>query len=310
MSTHKTSGRWRLGLALAFLATLLWGLLPIALKDVVAAMDAYTITWYRFLVAAGILAAVAVGKGRGGELFRLRGASKLLLILAAVGLTANYVVYLLGLEYLSPSASQVIIQMAPMFLLLGSFLFFKERFRFVQWTGFLLLTAGLVLFFNQRYGAFIEGERDLLLGVLLILAAGVLWAVYALSQKQLLKEFSSSHILFLIYLAGVFVYLPFIRPGDIGKLDTAQVLLLAFCALNTLFAYGSFAEALNHLEASRISVVLSVAPLITIGAMALAAGIFPGRVLPENLNALSLIGAALVVGGSMMGALGKRKKKE
>ena len=49
---HSTSGRWRLGLALALTTAVFWGLLPIALEVALAGMDAWTITWYRFATAA------------------------------------------------------------------------------------------------------------------------------------------------------------------------------------------------------------------------------------------------------------------
>jgi len=52
---HQSSGRWQLGLILSLTTSLLWGMLPIALKGLLQDMDAMTITWYRFLVAAVIM---------------------------------------------------------------------------------------------------------------------------------------------------------------------------------------------------------------------------------------------------------------
>jgi EamA domain-containing membrane protein RarD len=49
---HSTSGRWQLGFVLALTTTVLWGLLPIALKGLLTTMDASTVTWYRFVFAA------------------------------------------------------------------------------------------------------------------------------------------------------------------------------------------------------------------------------------------------------------------
>ena len=49
---HTVSGRWQLGLTLSLTTVFLWGLLPIALKGVLLQMDAVTVTWYRFAVAA------------------------------------------------------------------------------------------------------------------------------------------------------------------------------------------------------------------------------------------------------------------
>ena len=116
---HRTTGRWKLGFLLALCTALLWGMLPIALKLLLGAMDVYSITWYRFLAAALILGAFVVRRvGLPGPR-QLGGAGLWLLLIASLGLTGNYLFYLLGLDYLSPGAAQVVIQLAPMLLLLG-----------------------------------------------------------------------------------------------------------------------------------------------------------------------------------------------
>ena len=42
---HISSGRWVYGLFLALLTALLWGILPIKLKQVLLVMDPVTVTW-------------------------------------------------------------------------------------------------------------------------------------------------------------------------------------------------------------------------------------------------------------------------
>ena len=64
MALHQASGRWRLGLAMALLTALSWATLPVALKITLEQLDPYTLTWFRFLVAA-VAMAVFVG-ARGG----------------------------------------------------------------------------------------------------------------------------------------------------------------------------------------------------------------------------------------------------
>ena len=48
------------------------------------------------------------------------------------------------------------------------------------------------------------------------------------------------------------------------QLSNLQWALLAFCGVNTLIAYGSFAEAMAHIEASKVSAILALTPLITV----------------------------------------------
>jgi drug/metabolite transporter (DMT)-like permease len=305
MSVHETSGRWKLGLGLSLITVLQWGLLPVALKALLPDIDAYTITWYRFMVAAVVLGVSVFHKHKLTHLYRARGSVAWLLLVAAAALCANYIVYLLGLKLISPSATQVVIQLAPMFMLLGGMLFFGERFSLIQWCGFAVLVGGLVLFFNQSLDELFLGLTDLTVGVLLIAAVGALWAVYALAQKQLLHEFPSSVVLVTIYLAGTIVFLPSASPGVVLDLDVIAIVLLAFCAINTLIAYGCFAEALNHLEASRVSVILSLTPLVTVAVVAMIAGPLPRLADPDELNPWAFVGAVLVVAGSMLAALGR-----
>ncbi|HYQ54361.1 MAG TPA: EamA family transporter, partial [Pseudomonas sp.] len=52
---HITSGRWVHGLLLALLTALLWGILPIKLKQVLQVVDPVTVTWYRLLVSGSLL---------------------------------------------------------------------------------------------------------------------------------------------------------------------------------------------------------------------------------------------------------------
>ena len=309
MNIHTTTGRWRLGLGLSLLTAFFWAILPIAVKGVLKDMDVYTITWYRFSVSTVLLAVFTIPRNGLPSINRLRGSALWLAITAIVCLCGNHILYLFGLYYLSPSSITVVIQLAPMFLLMGGLILFKEHFNIFQWGGLTVLVFGMILFFNQRLGELLHSLNDYTIGVLITITSALIWSIYALAQKQLLKEFPSKAILLLIYTGGGLLFLPLARPARIFQLDNIQLLLLAFCAVNTLIAYGSFAEALNHWEASRVSAVLATIPLITIVAMEFISALFPHFINPEQLNAMSIAGAIIVVAGSMLCALSQNRPK-
>lgn len=52
---HISSGRWVYGLCLSLLTALLWGILPIKLKQVLQVMDPVTVTWFRLAVSGALL---------------------------------------------------------------------------------------------------------------------------------------------------------------------------------------------------------------------------------------------------------------
>jgi len=304
---HKTSGRWRYGLALALLTTLMWGLLAIALKLLLEQMDPYSITWYRMLAAAVVLGLFLKMRGNFPDWRKLKDRKWLYMLIAILGLAANFILYLLSLDIITPGVAQVIIQLAPVFLLIGGILMFGESFSRSQFVGLLILMLGMVLFMNQRLESlFVEFDRYAL-GVLLMIISAVVWAIYALMQKKLLQDMRSESILFWVYLGSTLVLMPTATFSSIIPLNTLGWCLLAFCCANSLVAYGAFAEALDHLEASRVSAILALTPLMTLFFVAVFHYFFPEYVDSENLNLLAYLGAILVVIGSGVTALAGKK---
>jgi drug/metabolite transporter (DMT)-like permease len=307
---HQTSGRWKLGLFLAFMAAFMWGLLPIALKGLLSYMDSITITWYRFLIALIVIFPYLKLKNKLPKLQVInRKFVLVLLFVSMVALLGNYVLYMLGLEYSTAEGAQLMIQLAPMLLLLGSLWLFKEDFNRWQVAGLVSFIAGLILFFNHRLNELTTTTSDYGYGIFLVFLAAIIWAFYALAQKQLLKYLSSMQIMIIIFLFCTLVLLPFSVPSLVIELDLLGWLLLLFCGANTIIAYGAFAESLEHWEASRVSAVLAVTPLITLLAVYTTSYYFPHYIQVEALNTLSIIGAILVVVGSACTALVRTKKK-
>ena len=254
----------KLGLVLALITAASWGVLPIALKLTLQGMDPVTITWYRFTAAALVLGAILAVTGRLPTLLSLSRRIWLLLALAITGLTSNYVLYLVALSHTTPSVAQIVIQLAPVFLLLGGLFVFRETFSTRQWAGLALLMLGLVLFFNRRLPELLNLSTDTGLGTALLVLAAIVWAVYGLAQKQLTEHLRPQQILWLVYLGAVLVLFPAASIGKVRDLDALQFWMLGFSCTNTLIAYGAFAEALKHWEVSRIGAVLALAPLFTL----------------------------------------------
>ncbi len=306
---HAVSGRFWLGLSLALVTTFLWGLLPIALKDVLVVMDPYTITFYRFF-SSGVLLLIWLAARKGlPRRKQFIGWTPLVLLASACGLTLNYGGYLTGLDLLEPKAAQILIQLAPFLLLLGGVWFFKESFSWLQGLGSLTLLIGLLLFFNQRFELLSVADGHYTQGLLWVVFAAVTWAVYALLQKLLLKNFTSVQLMMMINLFGGIAFWTLATPSQVTGLTPWQWAMLIFCCLNTVVAYGAFAEALAHWEASKVSAVLAMTPLVTIWVLDFMAWQWPQYYQSEHLNWLALLGAALVILGSAVASLAKRKKK-
>ena len=139
----------------------------------------------------------------------------------------------------------------------------------------------------------------------MLIVAGISWAIYALIQKQLLTKLDSTHIMWVIYGVCGLLFWTMAKPQTLMQLNSIEWIALIFCGLNTVIAYGAFAESLQHWEASRVSAILALAPIFTIGSMSIAAWLAPRLVAPEHITSLGLLGAILVVTGSISISLGK-----
>ena len=222
MTLHRTSGRWRLGLGLTLATALFWATLPIALKIALEILDPITLTWFRFVVAMAFTAAWLGLRGQ------LRGYTTLnrrqwwMLGAAAMLLLGNYVFYLLGVQHTTPANAQLLIQLAPLLMALGGIWVFGEEFRAAQWCGLGLLVAGMLLFFRDQLAA-AQAAPGYLVGSAWVVVGAVVWAAYALLQKQLLVRLGSMQILLLIYVAASIALLPFAHPSALLRLDAAAL---------------------------------------------------------------------------------------
>ena len=305
MELHRTTGNWRLGLGLSLITVVLWGLVPVALANILNKLDPYTINWFRFATSFILLGCYLVKQGNLPKLERLRSVPLYLFAIAILGLTGNYIFFVMGLKATSPSHAEVLIQSAGVFLSLGGLLIFKERYTRYQWMGVGVLIAGFMGFFYEQLKVLATESDRYISGSIMLIVAGISWAIYALIQKQLLTKLDSTHIMWIIYGGCGIFFGAMAKPQTLTQLNSIEWIALIFCGLNTVIAYGAFAESLQHLEASKVSAILALAPIFTIVSMSITAWLAPGLVTPERITSLGLLGAILVVAGSMSISLGK-----
>ena len=145
----------QVGLLLLGMSILILGTLPLILKILVQRLDPITLTWFRFTGSALILAGMS-----GRELLSdlKSNASKRgiwLALTTAAGLTGNYVCFVKGLQYLSPSTTHIVLQIVPFLVLAGRIVIYREPLGLRLVWGVLLLAIGSILFstsVSTRFG--------------------------------------------------------------------------------------------------------------------------------------------------------------
>ncbi len=294
-----------IGFFLALIAAAMWGALPIALQQVLQVMDSQTAVWYRFSVAAfGVFIVLATTKTL-PKLTALHRRYWWLMLLGVVGLSLNFFLYNVALNYIPATTSQVLSPLSSFVMLFTGVLLFKEKIGKHQKIGLIILIIGLILFFNDRFADFLQ-PNTYLKGVVIALSAGVIWVAYGVAQKMLLTKFSSQQVLLMIYIGCTIVFTPFATVSQIIRLDVFQFGSLIFCCVNTLIAYGAYAEALNRWDVSKVSAMMTQIPVFTIIFSELLTRIVPQRFNVEELNPISYIGAVVVVSGALFSAIGHK----
>ncbi|EFM88925.1 putative transport protein [Actinobacillus pleuropneumoniae] len=294
-----------LGFLFSLIAIFMWGMLPLAIKQVLKSLDSQTIVWFRFLVATlGVFAILAFAKKLPNLTAFFRQYHRLWLI-GVIGLSCNFFLFNLALNYIPAATSQILSPLSSFVMIILGVVLFKETIGIHQKIGFVLVIVGLVMFFNNRFADLIA-MNSYAFGVLLGISASLIWIGYSLSQKIMLAHFSSQQILLLIYFGCALVFTPFAHMGELAKLNLTTWGWLGFCGINTVIAYGCYAEALNRWEVSKVSLMMTQIPILTIMLTALSHTIAPDLFEAPDLNGLSYIGAITVVSGAMLSAVGHK----
>ena len=286
------------GLFFCSLCVLFWSTLPIALKLSGGFSDPVTLTWLRFSVAGIVLLIWQGLRGKLQEFTQLNGKQWLTLLAAGTLLIINYSFFAWSLDFLHPGVAQLSFQVAPLFLAVGGMVFFKERIRWQQWACFALLALGMLVFFHPVLSGNLNGDPSMIaLGFLIVQTSACAWCFYALLQKSLFNKLSSTNILLGIYLYALVVMLPFSSPSELLEMDRSQTLVAAFCCVNTLIAYGAFAQAMNYWQTVQVSASIALTPVIAfiVTELCVALGLWQGIIESSHADTLSLFGMALVV---------------
>lgn len=294
-----------IGFLLALIAVTMWGLLPIAIQQLLSAMDSQTIVWFRFISSALALLIILGISGKLPQLNLIKPRLFFLILLGIVGLSANFFLFNLALNYIPPSSSQVLSPLSSFIMLFAGVFVFKERIGIHQKLGLAILLIGLILFFNQRFADFLEMNRYFK-GIGIALCASSFWVGYGIAQKLLLSRFNSQQILVMIYIGCSIIFTPFAHFSQALELNAFQVGCLIFCCLNTVIAYGTYGEALNRWDVSKVSAIMTQIPIFTIIFSNILTSWYPHIFHDADLNLLSYLGAITVVSGAMLSAIGHK----
>lgn len=296
------------GVIYASITALCWGFLAIGLKMADRVVDPLTIVWIRFVFAFVMLAGWQVTVNPSS--FKLMTKPPLLLIIAAIGLSWNYISFMLGVHYTTPSNAQLFIQLGPILLAFAGILFFKEKIRRKQIIGFGISFIGIAFFYGDQLTAFFDNQEKYNLGIIFLITGAVAWAIYAILQKKLVSGYSVDSLNLFLFGLPTILFLPLADPASLLQLHWTWWLLLFFLGANTFVSYTFMAMALKCTEANKVSIILIMNPIITFISMWILTRINVDWVDHERFSLMTVLGASLVISGAILVVKKSRGKNE
>lgn len=295
------------GIVFASIAAFMWAFLAIALKVMVVDIEPSTIVWARFTIAFTILSVFYLLKRPSALKIIARPPLKSVIAGAALGL--NYVAFVYGIKNTTPNIAQILVQTGPLFFTIAGILIFKERFSRTQIIGLGVAVTGFYIFYKYQLDSFNEDHEVFDLGVFSVIFAGLVWSVYASLQKILVRKIDAQELNLIIYGVPMLGFLPLVNWKSFDGLGTGGCILLIYLGLNTLLAYGSISAAIKYLEASMVSIIITLNPVITFGLTAMLNVFNISWATKENFNVFIIIGAVLVLAGAIVTIAPSKKKK-
>jgi DME family drug/metabolite transporter len=244
-----------------------------------------------FVILTGKISSLKV---RGRELYSL-------VPLGVVAIGCFYLLYFYTIGESGVGTAAVLLYSSPAFVVIFARIFLKESLTFIRIAALLLTASGIGLV----VGAYDLSSLDIRPFVVLTgLGAGLSFAMYSVIGKPLTARLPA-HVIN-CYMLGIGAVVLFIAA--IPTLDTlaglsagAYVLLVVSALVQTAFAYALYTTGLKRIEAGQASIVATVEVVV--------AGFVGAVFLAEELTALKILGAFLVISGAVLAQVRLRKSR-
>lgn len=270
------------------LANILWGATPPIMKWSLTNVHTFTLAFLRYFIPMVILAFFL----RKRIAIRLQDAP-LLVIASLFGITFNIAFYFIGIHYTESINVNIIASGGPIFLLLGSMFFLKERPVKKVLLGNLLGLGGVLIIILEPLLQ--KGADGSLYGNFLLLLSALSAVINTIMIRDLARKYHPLTLTFWTFFIGAMSFYPlFIQEtAQYGFLPGIQMQgiigILYGSFFPSLFAWLLFYYALKYALASDTSVFMYIDPIASL--------IVAIPLLHEYPSALFFVGSFLVFFG-------------
>jgi len=276
---------------LALLASI-WGasymFIKIGLRDLSPAMVAFT----RIGLAAAVLMPIAAARG---ALRGLRRHIPVIVLVGAVQVAGPFLLIALGEQEISSALAGILVATAPIFTaVLAIWVDHEERSEGARLVGIVIGIAGVVALF----GLDLSGSGSALLGGLAVVLAGLGYAVGGFLVKHRLAAAAPIGVAASVMVASTMLLLPaavVTAPSSFPALGPVAA-VTALGVIGTGFAFALFYTLIGRVGPARSFIVAYLAPGFAV--------VYGALLLDEQITGTTLVGLALILGGSWLAVEG------
>ena len=280
-----------LPVAAALLAVSFWALSFVAIKVAMTEMRPETMIWLRQLL--GVLTVGLIVWMRGSWEKPARGDLPRLALAGFVGVVLHQWLQAQGMLTTTATVSAWLSALAPALMAVMAWLWLRERFMPRQALWLLLAGLGAILVSAGSWPALLRGSFGGR-GVVLVLASALVWALYSILLKRLVRTRKAGTVTLATLFLGWLLLLPLFiwRAGwadlsRIGPSGWAAVLVLGVGS--TGLASIMYNYALKHLSGTLAAALQYPEPLLV--------AVLAGVLLSESFTPAMAVGGLLILFG-------------
>jgi DME family drug/metabolite transporter len=216
----------------------------------------------------------------------------LLLPLGLVGVGLFYLLYFYTVRESTVGTAAILLYSAPAFVVVLARLFLKEPLNATKVCAVLLTVGGIFLVAGAYDPAYLEVSPTVLLTGLL---SGLTYGLYAVLGRPVAGHLSPAVILsYALAFGSALLILAALPTLDTlaGLSASSYALLLMLAVVHTALGFALYTFGIRHLGAGRAAIVATIEPVV--------AGVLGVMLLNEDLTALKVLGALLVLAGAAL----------
>jgi drug/metabolite transporter (DMT)-like permease len=270
------------------LVQILFGLFPIAAKEVFHDIDPLPVLGLRLAGAAFFLMALHIVLVRNP--IPIRTEWKGVLGLSLLGVVINMGFFLVGLQYTTPVNAVVVITTIPVFTYTIALLMGREKVSPARATGIAVALAGVLYLIGSSF----QASKSHALGDLMVMVNALSYAAFLVLARPMTQKYDPLSLTTWMFIVGTMVFLPLglalgLR-GQLANASSGTMGWMIFIILGaSVLTYVLNTRVLRHVPASTVAIFTYVQPILT--------AVMAYFILGSTLDPKILPAAALIFAG-------------